>query len=318
MFVLTYSTCKAQTNTFPTSGNAGIGTLSPTTKLDIKAGIDHLATSTSFIAPLNIGLTSDVGAGAVPNYVLLSPMITGGTGSPQAGLSGILSLYRGSVTSGNINAEYRIITQTAWGNSFISLVPLTDNTISINVYKVTYNNQLYFAIKATEITGSGGRVTFRGEWWNAIDGTKPQIVQETQVSDVSIYKSVQSVYGNLIYATKDGNVSIGTTDPKGYKLAVAGKIRATEIKVEATPWPDYVFAKDYKLPSLKETEQHINEKGHLPGIPSAEEVKSNGINVGEMNAKLLQKIEELTLYLLQQQKEINELKAEVVLLKTNK
>ncbi|MBC8054125.1 MAG: hypothetical protein H7Y13_13750, partial [Sphingobacteriaceae bacterium] len=86
---------------------------------------------------------------------------------------------------------------------------------------------------------------------------------------------------------KDGNIAIGTTNPQGYKLAVAGKIRATEIKVEALPWPDYVFEKSYKLLDLKSTEQFINENKRLPEIPSAAQVAKEGINLGEMNAKLL-------------------------------
>jgi len=108
----------------------------------------------------------------------------------------------------------------------------------------------------------------------------------------------------------DGNIGIGTTTPRE-KLSVNGKIRAQEIKVEAAPWPDYVFTKDYKLPPLDETEKHIKEKGHLPGIPSAEEVKANGINIGEMNAKLLQKIEELTLHLIAHENHIDALQKTV-------
>ncbi|TCC97702.1 hypothetical protein [Pedobacter hiemivivus] len=105
--------------------------------------------------------------------------------------------------------------------------------------------------------------------------------------------------GNLaMRLAANGNVGIGTTSPRE-KLSVNGKIRAQEIKVEASPWPDYVFMKDYKLPTLQETEVHIKEKGHLPGIPSAAEVKANGIDLGEMNAKLLQKIEELTLHMIE-------------------
>ncbi len=100
-----------------------------------------------------------------------------------------------------------------------------------------------------------------------------------------------------------GNVGIGTTTPTE-KLSVNGKIRAHEIKVETLNWPDYVFAKDYQLPTLQETEKHIKENGHLSGIPSAEEVKANGIDLGEMNAKLLQKIEELTLYLIEIKKDV--------------
>ncbi|AFD07516.1 hypothetical protein [Solitalea canadensis] len=293
-------------------GNVGIGTTTPATKLEVKSGVDMILTSSTFVTPYNLGMTSDIGQGYTPHYILLSPMIVSGVANPQAGLSGTLSLYRGTTSAGNINAEYRVIIQAAYSNNYVSVVPLTDNTVSVNVYKVTYNNQAYLAIKTAEITGSGGRVTFRGDWWNAIDGTKPQLVYETQLSDVSIYKSYQSVHGTSMVATKDGNIGIGTNDPKGYKLAVVGKIRATEIKVEATPWPDYVFMPNYNLPSLQETEQHIKEKGHLPGIPSAEEVKNNGVDLGEMNAKLLQKIEELTLHLIEQNKQLQTKTDEII------
>lgn len=95
-----------------------------------------------------------------------------------------------------------------------------------------------------------------------------------------------------------GKVGIKIQNPGEYDLAVNGKVRTREVKVENSTWPDYVFATDYKMPSLTETEKHIKEKGHLPGIPSAAQVKSNGIELGEMNAKLLQKIEELTLHLI--------------------
>ena len=116
---------------------------------------------------------------------------------------------------------------------------------------------------------------------------------------------------NRFRISKDGIVTIGTTVRQpGYKLAVNGKILAKEIKVE-TGWADYVFQEDYDLPTLKEVEQHIKENGHLPNIPSSEEVAENGIQLGEMNKLLLEKIEELTLYVIQQQKEINELKSKM-------
>ena len=102
-----------------------------------------------------------------------------------------------------------------------------------------------------------------------------------------------------------GNVGIGTTNPNGWKLAVNGNIRAKEIKVE-TDWSDFVFENDYTLPTLQEVENHIKEKGHLKDIPSAKEVEKNGIFLGEMDSKLLQKIEELTLYTIQQEKKIKE------------
>lgn len=114
-------------------------------------------------------------------------------------------------------------------------------------------------------------------------------------------KEKLDIRGNL-YA--EGNVSIGTSTPGDYKLAVNGKIRAKEIKVETSGWSDYVFEADYKLPTLAEVEQHIAEKGHLINIPSAKEVEEKGIYLGEMNKLLLEKIEELTLYTLQQEKQL--------------
>ena len=108
-----------------------------------------------------------------------------------------------------------------------------------------------------------------------------------------------------------GNLGIGTTNTKGFKLGVNGKIAATEVKVAAySNWADFVFTKDYHLPTLMDVENHIKEKGHLKDIPSAKEVEKNGFYLGEMDAKLLQKIEELTLYTIAQEKEIKELKKE--------
>ncbi|WP_396591853.1 fibronectin type III domain-containing protein [Allomuricauda sp. R78024] len=124
--------------------------------------------------------------------------------------------------------------------------------------------------------------------------------------------------GNISYTT--GNVGIGTnTIPTDYRLAVSGKIISEELKVQLqATWPDYVFDEGYDLPSLKEIQKYIAQNGHLPNIPTAKEVTEHGIEVGEMNRLLLEKIEELTLYTLQQQKEITELKTQVNQLKTNR
>ena len=102
-----------------------------------------------------------------------------------------------------------------------------------------------------------------------------------------------------------GNVGIGTMDTKGYKLAVNGNMIAESVKVKLyATWPDYVFAREYQLPSLKETKEFIKDNGHLPGMPSAAEVKANGIDVADMDTRLLKKIEELTLHLIKQDSSI--------------
>lgn len=107
-----------------------------------------------------------------------------------------------------------------------------------------------------------------------------------------------------------GSVGIGTTDTQGYKLSVNGVIRAKEIKVESN-WADFVFDENYALPSLEEVASHIKENKHLPGIPSASEVAEEGVNLGDMNVKLLQKIEELTLYTIRQQEMIDAMQVKI-------
>ncbi|WP_197091648.1 hypothetical protein [Sphingobacterium endophyticum] len=113
-----------------------------------------------------------------------------------------------------------------------------------------------------------------------------------------------------------GNVGIGTDNPLE-RLSVNGKIRAQEIKVETTNWPDYVFHSDYKLLSLEDIEHFINTNGHLPEIPTAGEIESEGVSLGEMNKVLLKKIEELTLLLIENNKELKRQNHEIEKLKEN-
>lgn len=111
---------------------------------------------------------------------------------------------------------------------------------------------------------------------------------------------------SVFAALASGNVGIGYSNPQN-KLDVNGNVHAKEVKVDLQGWPDYVFKKDYKLSGLDEVEKHIEEKGHLPNIPSAENVMKDGVKLGEMNAKLLEKIEELTLYVIQLNKDFKQL-----------
>ncbi|UTN03047.1 tail fiber protein [Flavobacterium bizetiae] len=124
-----------------------------------------------------------------------------------------------------------------------------------------------------------------------------------------------SASGNVpqtrLHINDDGNIGIGTTNPQN-KLDVKGTIHSQEVKVDMEGWSDFVFKKEYNLPTLEDVEKHINEKGHLENIPNEEEVLKNGINLGEINAKLLQKIEEMTLYMIDMKKENIEMKTKQI------
>jgi len=167
------------------------------------------------------------------------------------------------------------------------------------------------------------RLYYNGTWGSAQWASEYRFIDVSSSESGSIFQLNGSGLGigfnppNFESPDKlyiNGNVGIGTNMPTE-KLSVKGNIRAQEIKVESANWPDYVFAKDYGLPSLGEVETSIRKNGHLPGIPSALQVSKEGISLGEMNGKLLQKIEELTLYLIEQNKQLSQLQEQFRLLK---
>lgn len=192
------------------------------------------------------------------------------------------------------------------------------------IYKTigTWEAPRYQQLNMTWATGiiiDGGNI---GNYLNVGTAIQPNGGPVT-IGNKKLLKSNISIYGNTTIGNSDennsltingntfssGNVGIGTTDTKGYKLAIAGSVVAESVTVKLQAnWPDYTFKNDYKLLPLKEVEAFINENSHLPEVPSEAEVKNNGINIAEINATLLKKIEELTLYVIQQQKEIDALK----------
>lgn len=118
-----------------------------------------------------------------------------------------------------------------------------------------------------------------------------------------------------LFIRNDGFIGIGTETPQS-KLAVNGKVTAKEFQVTLDGFPDYVFGNDYKLRSLKDLESYILVNKHLPEVPSEKEVVNNGLQLGEMNALMIKKIEELTLYIIAQQKQISSQQAQIDELKS--
>lgn len=194
---------------------------------------------------------------------------------------------------------------------------LTGN-LTLRLSTSTYNNKSHsagglFVTNLENYESSGTNTIYVGGTLSKIKGTI------NDAEDESIFASVialDDINSNQTWAGYfDGKayfserVGIGTTNPDiGFMLSVNGKIRAKEIVVE-TGWADFVFKDNYELMSLADLEDFIYRNNHLPGIPTEEEVINNGVSVGEMNSKLFQKVEELTLYVIQLNNEIEELKA---------
>lgn len=208
---------------------------------------------------------------------------------------------------------------TADSNTWYHLAVTVDGSDNVKVYvngqengsgTPTLNNFTFDGVTIGASLATGTNEYFDG----ALDdiGIYNRVLTPAEVLEIYEYDPSNSGGGGVdcpnIYCVGD-NVGIGTPDTFGYRLAVNGTIGAKEVKVETTSaWPDYVFEKEYKLPTLLEVEKYIKNKGHLHNIPSAKEVAENGILLGDMNSKLLRKIEELTLYTIQQEKEIQKLK----------
>lgn len=140
---------------------------------------------------------------------------------------------------------------------------------------------------------------------------------QASIATTAFGKSIllKSGGSEIVRFRNDGNVGIGTTNPN-YKLEVAGTVRATSFISNTATYADFVFRPGYRLATLSEVETHIEQHGHLPGIPNEAEARERGIDLADMQVRLLQKIEELTLHAITQQKEIAALRAELRASKT--
>ncbi len=166
------------------------------------------------------------------------------------------------------------------------------------------NNDYINSLQASAYDGSAFQNSANVDFF--VDGTP-----SSGNVPVRIAFSTGSNLGNRterLVVKSNGNIGIGTANPT-HKLAVNGTIQSKEVRVESG-WADYVFDETYRLRPLAEVEAYVKTNKHLPGIASAKEIEQNGLALGETQKKMMEKIEELTLYIIDLQKQISQLQKE--------
>jgi len=275
----------SKANLLVRNGNVGIGVVNPKAKLHVFNGSNSYG---------SILATADESAFTLYTKTLNTQV---NSESFRLGLkynedenNGFISFYRGSSSKGGFlgfstNGEQRMLIDSK-GKIGIGK---TDPTQPLDVNGNINTNDRYL------LKNGQGSISIRDD--------RTDIYKGSGVS-LSYYDNENKTMVAGLALNQNGNIGIGTTDPKN-KLSVNGHIWAKEVKVSLTDAADWVFEDDYNLRPLTEVENYIKANKHLPEIPSAEEFRKNDLKVSEMTNKLLQKIEELTLYAIEQQKRID-------------
>jgi len=313
-------------NTFPTSGNVGIGTTTPTSDLEIfdLSGSKPGGTSapTKSVSKLSREGTSGysynenaefrIGHGGPSVWGSQVDLYINGA-SNQTGIpdqQAMTWLYNGNVGIGTTSPQTRFhvvgngSTLDGGNNQYNGDgIIIQGNT---GGRSTTTGAQLEFVIPAntdgTNPWGQGRIITVAGDL-NTGDATGKMIFGTRRMFN-KLGTGSQWYYGNDIVINGTGNVGIGTLNPDQL-LTVNGTIHAKQVNIDLNvPAPDYVFDRTYKLRTLTAVNHYILMNKHLPEIPSAATMAKDGVNVSELNMKLLQKVEELTLYLIEKDEQV--------------
>jgi hypothetical protein len=295
-----------------TSTGVGIGKTNPTSTLDVNGVVSIQQKNFGGAAGLKI-----LGNSESNNWPNIAFSLQN-----KSNADVIASAVTGQITNTNIGAEAMdLVFQTTNNGSLQERFRITSNGKTLNKGNVKiFGTDEAWAENLVLIKSSGWgglRISrndpatgnFNGNWalgYNAGTG-----------NDFTLTNSYDGLqYDGIIHASASTrNVGIGTLNPT-HKLTVNGTVKSRGYITDTGAWSDYVFAKDYKLPTLTEVEQHIEANGHLPGIPSEKEVLAKGFNLAEMDSKLLAQIEQLTLHMIKHEKAIEALKAENAQLKS--
>jgi hypothetical protein len=315
--------------TINNAGNVGVGTTNPNFKFHVSGGDLFVQSSSGLIrfgyegsnewqmattgggADLRWYTTTDGGSTVTPRHYF-----------SQNGNVGIGGFSGPGVPLGRLDV---IGTGTTSGtNTFILRNSLLDT-----IMRVRDDGRMGFGYNGSSY---GRTLNFGGTGVNFYTSNEAAFGGAIFPTDTSLVIWSNSGANNyLVFQPSWGNTGVGTYTPNakfhvngaqligsntariavGYSLSVDGKIIAEEVKVQlSTSWPDYVFADDYRLMPIEDLEKSIRQNKHLPNIPSAADVTAEkGIQLGEMNRKLLEKVEELTLYIIQLKKENNSLES---------
>jgi hypothetical protein len=264
--------------TITSAGNVGIGTISPTEKLTLNGNI--LLASQNFIG-----------------FALSNSFTYDGKTQPHYGMQWAPDSWSGAGNS-------------LWMASYGGLKFFTTGVLRIAVNDAG-NTGIGTASPVVKLSVYGGN---NNEGAISIQSGVDSRFYIQEGDNMLKIGGVNSGVG-VINVINTGNVGIGTTTTGSNKLAVEGTIAARKIKVtQASPWPDFVFDSSYQLPSLWEIKNYVTVNKHLPDVPSAKEVEKNGQDLGEMNRVLLQKVEELTLHLIEMNEKKSDLEKRVEIL----
>lgn len=264
------------------TGNVGIGTTNPSGKFTVRGGI-HMQETNDANLRLSMGYFKN---GSV-EYSFLN------------------SLDWGTLAGKNLVINSRT-SNDAWGNVGIGpLEPIQALDIGgrLNIRKGVIQNGT-IPVTSTEDLGLYSQ---NSNWLRIVTNNQP-IRFFTDGNSSTQWRGTDN--GAKLTIDPNGSVGIGVQYPgTDYRLQVNGKVLCEELRVQnVADWPDYIFKESHILMPLDKVESYIKENGHLPEIPGELEVSENGVELGSMSAKLLQKIEELTLYVIEQKKEIEQLK----------